>query len=124
MTMLVSSVPILLPWCSSKEATFNPVCMVNRIIVSFLSTLSVKRVSCSKLATFKFLRVCKARSATPVPVCDFGWATLNFDVFHFAKFSIVRGLFNTLTLSDFSFSRTQYRFINFSKKFHRSFRFG
>ena len=40
LTIFVNSVIGCLPWCNSNGATFNPVCIVNRITRKALFTLS------------------------------------------------------------------------------------
>ena len=116
LTMFVSSVLGLLPWCSSNGVDFDPICIVNRITCNALFTLSVRLIPSSKFAIIKLFMVCIALSTTPFPVCARG-VQYSISIFRFLQNS--RYSFETIAppLSDLTFSGIPYKFKIGDKKF-------
>ena len=72
-----------LPWCNSNGLNLSPVNMINRITLKSQFMFSVKPILSSKLAKFRFFRLCITRSNT----CSLS------ELYSFSKFSFLRSSF-------------------------------
>ena len=113
--ILVNSVLGFRPWCSSNGVFFSPVCIVNRINLNALFTLSVKLLPSSMLANIKFFIVCIALSTVPFPVCIRG-GQYCISIFRDLQKFLYSVEMNAPPLSDLIISGTPYRLNWFDRK--------